>query len=115
MSAYDIIKSLCDKKGIAVTALEKELNFGRGSIGKMRKGDPSAQRLQKIADYFGVSVDYLMTGEEPNALYYLNDDALEAAEFLHRNPKYKVLFEASRKVKEEDIDFVKEMIERMQR
>lgn len=34
MSTYEIIKKLCRERGIAVTALEKELGFGRGSIGK---------------------------------------------------------------------------------
>ena len=64
MSTYETIKSLCKQHSIAVTALEKELGFGRGSIGKLRNGQTSAERLQKIADYFNVSVDYLMTGEE---------------------------------------------------
>ena len=35
------------------------------------------------------------------------------AEFLFKNPEYKVLFDASRKVKPEDIDFVKRMMDRM--
>lgn len=35
------------------------------------------------------------------------------AQFLYENPDYKVLFDASRKVKKEDIEFVKEMIDRM--
>lgn len=35
------------------------------------------------------------------------------AQFLYENPDYKVLFDASRKVKKEDIQFVKEMIDRM--
>ena len=64
MSTYERIKELCDKKGIAQTALEKELGFGRGSIGKLRNGNTTAERLQKIADYFGVSVPYLTTGKE---------------------------------------------------
>lgn len=64
MTTYEIIKSLCQDKGIAVTALEKEIGFGRGSIGKLRNGSTSGERLQKIADYFGVTVDYLMTGDE---------------------------------------------------
>lgn len=64
MSTYERIKELCEKKGIAQTALEKELGFGRGSIGKLRKGNTTAERLQKIADYFGVSVPYLTTGKE---------------------------------------------------
>lgn len=64
MSTYDVIKRLCDEKQLAITALEKELGFGRGSIGKLRSSNTSAERLQKIADYFGVTVAYLMTGEE---------------------------------------------------
>lgn len=64
MSTYERIKELCEKKGIAQTALEKELGFGRGSIGKLRNGNTTAERLQKIADYFGVSVPYLTTGKE---------------------------------------------------
>lgn len=62
MSTYETIKSLCKQHSIAVTALEKELGFGRGSIGKLRNGQTSAERLQKIADYFNVSTDFLLTG-----------------------------------------------------
>lgn len=63
MSTYEVIKKLCDERGIALTALEKELEFGRGSLGKLKSGGTSAKRLQKVADYFGVSMSYLMTGE----------------------------------------------------
>jgi len=77
MNVYDCIKSLCDEKGIAVTALEKELGFGRGSIGKLKKGgSTTADRLRKIADFFGVSVADLMTNNvssyDPD-LQYIND------------------------------------------
>lgn len=68
MSTYETIKSLCKQHSIAVTALEKELGFGRGSIGKLRTGQTSAERLQKIADYFHVSTDYLLTGEDDDGL-----------------------------------------------
>ena len=45
--------------------------------------------------------------------YYFNEDARELAEFMFKNPEYKVLFDASRKVKKEDIDFVRQMIDRV--
>lgn len=64
MSTYEIIKKLCTEHGIALTALEKELGFGRGSLGKLKNGGTSAKRLQKIADYFGVSINYIMAGED---------------------------------------------------
>ena len=48
-----------------------------------------------------------------NYNYYLNEDAREMAQFLFDNPDYKVLFDASRKVKKEDIEKVKRMIDLM--
>lgn len=68
MSTYENIKKLCKQRSIAVTALEKELGFGRGSIGKLRNGQTSAERLQKIADYFNVTTDFLLTGTDENGL-----------------------------------------------
>ena len=63
MTTYDVISELCKKRNLAITALERELGFGRGSIGKLRTGNTTLERLQKIADYFGVSVNYLTTGK----------------------------------------------------
>jgi transcriptional regulator with XRE-family HTH domain len=57
---------LCQAKGIAITALEKELGFGRGSIGKMKnskKGGTSSDRLQRIANRLNVPIAQL-TGED---------------------------------------------------
>ena len=50
---------------------------------------------------------------ETTVQYYMNNDARDMAQFLFENPEYKVLFDASRKVKKEDIDFVKQMIDRV--
>ena len=63
MGVYERIAELCKERGIAITALEKELGFGRGSIGKMKNAKrPNAERLRKIADYFGVSLPQLIGG-----------------------------------------------------
>lgn len=64
MNTKERIKELCVKKGISVNKLEVDLGFGTGYVSKLDKSTPNAKKLQKIADYFGVSVDYLMTGRE---------------------------------------------------
>ena len=61
METIDIIKQLCAKKGITVSQLENELAYGNGSIAKSK--NMSADRMYKIAQYFGVSVEYLLTGK----------------------------------------------------
>ena len=78
MSTYERVAKLCKRNKLAITALEKELGFGRGTIGKWKKGaEPNLASLQKVADYFNVSVDYLTTYEiKPNVEFInLNDVA----------------------------------------
>ena len=79
--------------------------------------EPDFETLEIIADFFNVDIDYLLgrtnqTTVLPESSYYFNADARDMAQFMFENPEYKVLFDASRHVKKEDIDFVKEMIDR---
>ncbi|WP_242871488.1 helix-turn-helix transcriptional regulator [Dehalobacter sp. TeCB1] len=58
------IQRLCELYKISLTKLERDLDFGRGSIYKWDKSSPSSDKVQKVADYFGVSTDYLLYGFE---------------------------------------------------
>ena len=64
MLTYESIKKLCKSKGVTVTGAEKELGFARGSLCKVDTNKPSMEKVQKLADYFEVSVDYLISGEQ---------------------------------------------------
>ena len=96
------------------------LEYTRSTIGMYETGarEPDFETLETIADFFNVDIDYLLgrtnkTTILPESSYYFNDDAREMAEFMFKNPEYKVLFDASRKVKKDDIEFVKQMIDRV--
>lgn len=54
------IKKLCEKRGISIYKLEKDLGFSESSICKWENSSPSAVKLKQVADYFGVTVDYLL-------------------------------------------------------
>ncbi|WP_430534423.1 helix-turn-helix transcriptional regulator [Listeria rocourtiae] len=60
MTTFEIVKKLCAEQGIAMTDLEERLNFGKNSMYTWKKSSPSTDKLQKVADYFHVSVDYLL-------------------------------------------------------
>ncbi len=47
-------------RGISITMLEIELGLGNGTIGKWDKSAPSSDKLARVADFFDVSVDYIM-------------------------------------------------------
>lgn len=77
---------------------------------------PRMDKIQSICNWLGLELSDLLTENdhsEKSGNYYLNDDARELAEFLFNNPEYKILFDASRKVKREDIQFVKDLMDRM--
>lgn len=60
MELKDRVKQLADKKKISLPQLEHELGFGNGTIVKWDKSIPKADKLKKVADYFNVSMNYLM-------------------------------------------------------
>lgn len=114
---YEVYCKLRDLRGVKDADVVRATGITKSTFSDWKSGrsEPKKEKLQKIADFFDVSLDYLMTGEDsnPETPYYLNDDAKEMAQFMFDNPEYKVLFDTSRKVKKEDIQFVKEMIDRL--
>lgn len=75
MELRETVKELCRKRGISLNQLEIEIGVAKGYLSKLGKSKPSSKNLQKISDYFGVSLDYLMTGKEPGMEKYSDDMA----------------------------------------
>lgn len=64
---YDTFAYLCSKKGVSITKAALDLGFSRAAPNhwKEKNGRPKNENLQMIAEYFDVSIDYLLTGQEP--------------------------------------------------
>lgn len=54
------IKDLAYEKDISLALLERTLNFSNGSIARWDKSSPSVDKVDKVAKYFNVSLDYLL-------------------------------------------------------
>lgn len=96
--------------------LSKRLGVGTTSVYNWCNGikTPRMDKVDAMCSIFGCKrSDLISEKDESDESYYFNDDARELAEFMFKNPEYKVLFDASRKVKKEDIEFVKEFMDRM--
>ena len=67
------ISELCRQNGISFAALERKLNFANGSL---KKTDDKAQvwRIKAIADYFGVSMEYILTGKDKKEINLSNSE-----------------------------------------
>lgn len=64
---FDNIAGLCKERSISISKLEREVGIGNGTIGKWVNSSPTAENLKKVADYFGVTVDSLLTARKNTA------------------------------------------------
>jgi len=111
MSLLDRVKELCKNAGISQGKMEKEIGISNGASSKWRNSSPSLEILNKLSTYFGVSVDYLMNGNEENTeAYYLNDKTREVAQAIFDNKELGLLFDAAKDAQSEDLKTVHDML-----
>lgn len=62
---FDTFKALCTKKGVSCKKAAEEIGLSNSIATKWKKtgATPGGETLQRIADYFGVSTDYLLGKE----------------------------------------------------
>ncbi len=96
METYEIIKQLCDEKGIRLSVLASGIGVRNSVFTELKMGRTkrlSVSTLNKIADYFEVPLS-LLTGDDAGTDEKQNE--------LFR--KRKLLFDLSKKASEEDLD-----------
>ena len=84
----ETIRELCKKKGVSLMRLEKECGCANGTINKWDNKRPSVDKLKAVADYFGVSMEFLLTGKEkqPSQMEGLSAETLEIAYIIESLP-----------------------------
>lgn len=65
MNSVELVKNICKERKIPISRLEIDCGFSNGYIRKLKEGKFPSDRIQIIANYLDVSVDFLMTGKEP--------------------------------------------------
>ena len=81
MVFYDKFLELCRKKGVAPTAVVTELGLGKSNVTYWKKGSmPKNSTLKKIADYFNVTVDDLLTGDLTSDLSNVDNQQVSTIE-----------------------------------
>lgn len=114
MNTVDRIKQICKEKRIPLSRLERECGFANGYIGQLKKGSLPDDRLAKVADYLGVSAEYIRHGTE-SPTYYLNDETAEIAQWIFDNHDLRLLFESARGNSAENLRLAAQLLERMKR
>lgn len=67
MNCVERVKAICKERNIPISKLEGDLKFSNAYIRGLKKGTIPYDKLQKIADYLKLDIDYLATGVEKKA------------------------------------------------
>lgn len=75
---YEVFEQLLAKHGVTAYRVAKETGITTATLTSWKQGKytPKKEKLQKIADYFGVSLEYLTTGKESAPLEPTNETTL---------------------------------------
>lgn len=113
---YEIFEQLCALKGVTPYRVAKETGLTTSSLSSWKAGrySPKTEKLQKLAEYFGVSLEYMMTGREPEG-YYDNDETAHIAQEIHDNREMRMLFSAAKDVSPEKLKQLYEILLIMKR
>lgn len=111
---YDVYADLCKEIGKSPSAVAQELKINKSNVTNWKNNGytPRGEVLNKIADYFGVTVDYLL-GNAPREVTLVNgDDELSIyLEELRTRPEMKMLFQLTHKARKEDVEKAVKIIE----
>ena len=116
MNSVERVKAICKERKIPISKIERDLGYANGYIGQLKKGVFPADRLQDIAEYLGVSSEYLLNGDEKESdKYYLNDETAKMAQELFENRDLRVLFDAAHDASPEDLKTTYDMLMALKR
>ena len=106
--------------GMTLEELSKHIGISRQTLSRYENGiigNIPSDRIEKIAIALNVSPAQLMGWEEmsgnPEEEYYADPAVNEYAEQLRTNPNMRLLFDATKDMSKEDIDYVVDLVNRL--
>lgn len=101
---WEIFEQLMKRAGVSISEVGRKTGISPSTLTDWRAGryKPKADKMQRIADYFGVSVDYLTTGQDTpkesssGKTYYFSDETAAAAQEMFDDPDLHALMDAAR-------------------
>ena len=107
---YDKFEALLKERNVRAADVAKATGITTTTLSAWKNGryEPKNDKIQKIADYFGVPITYFF---DDTPAYYYNEDTAALAEEMAIKPGLRVLFDASRDLSEENLKMFAEMIE----
>lgn len=108
---YEIYQKLRDERGLKDSDVAREASVSKSTFSdwKVGRSKPGIKKLQKIADFFGVTVDYLMTGKEEdkkdNSVIDIKDELERVRDLLKNRTRHPIYYDGE-KLDDESLDAI---------
>lgn len=60
LPVYEAVKKLCKSRGLSFNEVEEGIGVGKNTLYGLKRNHPSMDRVMQLADFFDVSVDFLL-------------------------------------------------------
>ena len=113
---YDVFEKLCESNNVRPSDVSKGTGIATSTLTSWKKGryTPKADKLQKIADYFNVSVECFYSNEVlktgHNKEYYFDEETAGLAQEIFENKELRLLINEARDASPEDIKLAHDML-----
>ena len=113
MTPVERARHICKERGISISKMEKDLSFGNGYLNPKKITEISSDRAALIADYLGISVEFLISGEEKEKpatngdgrdLVNGDEELTELLERARDDPHIRMLFRLTKSATPEDVE-----------
>ncbi|EFK80577.1 toxin-antitoxin system, antitoxin component, Xre family [Ligilactobacillus salivarius ACS-116-V-Col5a] len=117
MTTFEIIKKLAKQHDKSLQQVAKDLNFSKNLFYRWKTSDPKAKDLAKVADYFGVTTDYLL-GRTETPQFTSKDEKdiqkklTEMIDGLSDDSSLAYLNNGGTEIDEEDAELIRSALER---
>lgn len=113
MTRYEKYCKLRDSKNLKDANVAQATGIGKSTFSDWKSGrsEPKNDKLQKIADFLGVSINYFTDEDVERPIgYYLNEETAAIAQDIFENKELRLLFDAARDADPEDLETVHSML-----
>ena len=115
---FDRLRALCAERGISTYKACTDIGLNRAAVAKWKNGSiPNGQTLTRLAEYFGISVGYLMgeTTQKEKPLVNNDEELTEYLEMLKTRPECRMLFQLTKDATKEDVEKAVRIIEALRK
>lgn len=112
---YEIYARLRDEKGLNDYRVSKAVGISAASLSEWKRGKskPKTDKLQKLADFFGVSIEYLMGAQAERIGSRSDAAAPPIKEYIVRSEEMELLIEEAERHSPDNLRLIVEMMKKM--